>query len=108
MHADIGGLAHENVLVWNGDGFCLVVMFSDDDDSICHGSDIGAARLCDDIGQHESWSEFDDAGFLYLSVNGDSGFGDFFVDADNGRISEVFGLQFFFDNDFEFIASFSD
>ena len=72
---------------WMGyEGFGLLVCFANDRNRLCNGSVGWSAGLSDNIGEHEPGSEFDDAGFMDLSVDGNGCFGYLAVDADDGRI----------------------
>ena len=105
IEANIGDFSHENILIRHGHGLRLGVVFSDDDDGVARGSRCWTARLCDDIGEHEAGSEFDDAWFLDLPIDGDGSFRDFFIDADDGGIAQVGVFEHLREHAFEFVAS---
>ena len=106
MHTDIGSATFQDGLIGDDEGFGLLVCFANDRNRLCNGSVGWSAGLSDNIGEHEPGSEFDDAGFMDLSVDGNGCFGYLAVDADDGRITQIIFHETFANDDFNFVASF--
>ena len=106
MHTDIGGATFQDGLIGDDEGFGLLVCFAHNRNRLCNCTVGGASGLGDDVGEHETGPEFNDAGFVDLSIDGHSSFGDFAVDTHDGRVTEIIFHEPFADDDFDFITSF--